>query len=250
MGLMSKILARLAALTIVLVASSPSQSQDLVADLSDHLIAVTTGFAGTRLLLFGTQGEESGDIVVVVRGPDRDVVVRRKDRVGGVWINSDNAQFGRVPSFYHVASNRPLAEIADTRVLGHLQIGLHEIRLSGDGVPRNELTEYRKAIVRIYGDQGLYRSREGDVSYLAGRLFRTEVEFPSNVPTGHFSVTTYKFKNGQVVGAQTTPLQVSKIGIGAKIFEFAHSYSALYGLTAIFIALFAGWAAGAIFRRA
>ena len=232
------------------VVPSQGRAQDLVADLSDHLIAVTTGFSGTRILLFGTQGEDEGDIVIVIRGPDEPVVVRRKDRYGGVWVNKDHLRFARVPSFYHVASNRPLTEIADARVLGHLQIGLASIRLGGEGMAKEDLRNFRQALLRIQNDQGLYRSKEGEVNYVGGRLFRAEVQFPSNVPTGHFSVTTYKFKDGQVVNAQTTPLQVSKIGIGARVFDFAHRYSALYGIAAIFIALFAGWLAGAMFRRA
>lgn len=240
----------LMAMFVAIATPSAGRGQDLVADLSDHLIAVTTGFSGTRILLFGTQGEEAGDIVVVVRGPDKPVVVRRKDRYGGVWVNKDHVRFTRVPSFYHVASNRPLEEIANARVLGHLQIGLASIRLGGEGMPQESLQNFRQALVRIQNDQGLYRSKEGEVNYLGGRLFRTQVDFPSNVPTGHFSVTTYKFKDGQVVNAQTTPLQVSKIGIGARIFDFAHRYSALYGIAAILIALFAGWLAGAMFRRA
>jgi uncharacterized protein (TIGR02186 family) len=240
----------LLAVLVATAAPSPGRAQDLVADLSDHLIAVTTGFSGTRILLFGTQGEEAGDIVVVVRGPDIPVVVRRKDRYGGVWVNRDLVRFERVPSFYHVASNRPLGEIANARVLGHLQIGLESLRLGGEGMAQEELRNFRRALIRIQNEQGLYRSKEGEVNYLGGRLFRTQVEFPSNVPTGHFLVTTYKFKDGQVVNAQTTPLQVSKIGIGARIFDFAHQHSALYGITAIIIALFSGWLAGVMFRRA
>ena len=49
--------------------------------------------------------------------------------------------------------------------------------------------------------------------------------------------------------AQTTPLVVSKIGVGADIFEFAHRHSAAYGIIAIVMALLAGWAAHLVFRR-
>ena len=44
------------------------RAEAVVADLSKRLVAITTGFAGTDVLLFGAvQGD--GDIVVVVRGP-------------------------------------------------------------------------------------------------------------------------------------------------------------------------------------
>jgi hypothetical protein len=84
-------------LTAFLVATAPARAQDLVADLSSHLIAVTTGFSGTSLLLFGaTQGE--GDVVVVVRGPDKPETVRRKRRTLGIWVNRDTYAFAAVPS--------------------------------------------------------------------------------------------------------------------------------------------------------
>ena len=90
-------------------APQPARAQALVADLSSHLIAITAGFAGTELLLFGaTEGE--GDVVVLVRGPDSDVAVRRKARVAGIWLNTESLSFANVPSYYRVASSKPLDE--------------------------------------------------------------------------------------------------------------------------------------------
>ena len=41
----------------------PASAQAVVADLSDHLIAVTTGFAGTKLLLFGAIEGDAADVL-------------------------------------------------------------------------------------------------------------------------------------------------------------------------------------------
>jgi hypothetical protein len=60
--------ARIAAVIVALLAVTPAARAQLVADLSEHLIAITTGFVGTDVLLFGAI-EETGDVVVVVRGP-------------------------------------------------------------------------------------------------------------------------------------------------------------------------------------
>ena len=43
--------------------------------------------------------------------PEKNIIVRRKDRVAGIWINTDAVEFSRVPSFYALASNRPVEEI-------------------------------------------------------------------------------------------------------------------------------------------
>jgi len=69
------------------------------------------------------------------------------------------------------------------------------------------------------------------------------------VPTGSYLIEVLLVRNGRVVSAQTTPLIVSKIGLGADIFEFAHRHAAAYGVVAIVSALLAGWLAHLAFRR-
>src|SRR3954468_6949844 len=92
----------------------------LVADLSSHLVAITTGFSGTDVLLFGaTNGP--GDIAVVVRGPAEDAVIRRKGRAGPIWVNADQITWREVPSYYRVASSRPLDEFAPQTLLSRYQ---------------------------------------------------------------------------------------------------------------------------------
>lgn len=235
-------------LIAALLWSMPTGAQQpLVADLSSHLIAVTTGFVGQDLLLFGATDGDASDVVVVVRGPPTPLVVRRKDRVGGIWINRDEMRFEELPSFYFVAASRPLNEIADTNVLARQRIGIENLHF-GSGV-REEAAAFRAAAVRNLKRDGLYGSELGRVSFLGNRLFRTDVHFPSNVPTGSYIVTVYLIRNGKIESAQSTPLSVSKIGVGAWVYDFAYQQSALYGLLAIVLALLAGWLAGVVFRR-
>jgi len=84
--------------TFFLFCAGPARGEALVADLTNHLIAITTGFTGAAVVLFGAI-DGPGDIAVVIRGPDRDVTVRRKTRVAGIWVNSEEVNFGNVPSF-------------------------------------------------------------------------------------------------------------------------------------------------------
>ncbi|MFP6749357.1 MAG: TIGR02186 family protein [Alphaproteobacteria bacterium] len=228
----------------------PLWAQAVVADLSDHLIAVTTGFAGTKLLMFGAIEGEAADVIIVVRGPADPVMVRRKERLGGIWVNRHKLIFGGVPAFYRLASTRPVEEIASNRILARHGIGLDHIRLVNPVADDGELSDFRAALIRNKQRQGLYPSENGHISLLGNRLFRSDIFFPSNVPTGTYNVTVYLLRGGKVISAQTTPLVVSKIGIGAQVFAFAHRYSALYGVAALVTALFAGWLAGAVFKRA
>ena len=85
---------------------------------------------------------------------------------------------------------------------------------------------------------------------MEGRLFRTTVTFPANVPTGRYTVEVYLFRAGRLLSTATKPLTVRKAGIEASIFDFAHQHAAWYGIIAIVIALMAGWGAGMVFRKA
>lgn len=220
-----------------------------MADLSNHLLAITTGFSGASVLLFGAV-EDDGDIVVVVRGPNAPEVIRRKERMLGLWINHAQGSVQDAPVYYRTASTRPLEDIAAAAVLDRQQIGLDHLRLS---IRRKDQTvedsDYRAALLRLKIHDGLYGGENGQVAVMGGRLFRTEMDFPANVPTGTYQVEVYLFRNGEVVSAQTTPLVVGKIGVGAEVFDFANRQAALYGILAVLLAVAAGWLAAVAFRR-
>ncbi len=231
-------------------AVSPARADEpLVADLSQHLVAITTGFSGADVLLFGAV-EGAGDVVVVVRGPNHSQVVRRKDRQAGIWVKVGRAVIDGAPSFYRVAASRPLADIASAEVLDRHQIGLDHLDLVvHDADSRTTPAGYRQALLRLETRDHLWGDGVQDINFLGHRLFRTEVHFPANVPTGTYLVEVYLLDHGHVVSAQTTPLVISKIGLGAEIFDFAHQSAALYGMIAILLAGVTGWLAAMAFKK-
>jgi uncharacterized protein (TIGR02186 family) len=149
-----------------------------------------------------------------------------------------------------VASTRPLDQAAALSVLDRHQIGIDHL---GMKIGRKDQSagddDYRKALLRLKESSGLYARAPGVVSFVGRRLFRTEIDFPANVPTGIYTVEVYLMKNGEVASAQTTPLIISKIGVGAEVFDFAMHRTALYGLLAVLLAAVAGWLAAVSFKR-
>ncbi len=229
-----------------LTLAGSASAEPLVADLSSHLVAITAGFTGTDVVMFGAV-DGPGDIIVVVRGPSADLVVRRKERVLGIWVNRQQVEFAGVPSYYALASSRPLDEAIADAVLKPQQIGLDRLQLGAS--PDGAAADFRAALLRIKQADGHFIGEAGKVAFLGGRLFRANFHFPANVPTGSYLVEVLLLRNGEVASAQTTPLVISKIGIGAEIYEFAHRRSALYGAIAILGALLAGWIAHLALRR-
>ena len=163
------------------------QAQNLVADLSHHLIAITTGFIGTQVVAFGV-AESGHDVIVTVQGPREDLVVRRKSRIAGVWVNRDRLAFRRVPAYYAVASTGPLQEIARRAVLAQLEIGTAFLDLEpidASGLEASEIASFRDALVRRKQEQGLYSRQPAPINFIGEELFRTNLVFPGQRAARH-----------------------------------------------------------------
>jgi uncharacterized protein (TIGR02186 family) len=223
-----------------------------VADLSHHLVAITTAFAGSDVLLFGTVSQPDRDIVVTVQGPLVETSVRRKTEIGFIWLNTQEVVYGSVPEFYAVASTAPLTTIADPAELARYQIGAENLRLEAtaiEGVGDRREPIFREALIRRKEQAGLFGARISRVLFVGGNLFRTTLHFPANVPPGNYEVRVFELEHGFVVAAQASTLIVSKVGLEADLYDIAHRQSALYGIAAVSLAVLAGWSAAMIFRR-
>ncbi len=243
------IAAALVVASALLPSGSATGAPSLIADLSSEEIAITAGFSGAELLLFGAV-EGEGDVVVVVRGPRRRELVRRKTRIAGIWVNGKTVACDDVPVFYRVASTAPLDGIASPDLLAKLGIGAGRLRFTVVGSEAaSTVAEFRTAMLRNKRKSKLYGDNVGTVTTVGGRLVRTSVSFPANVQTGTYKVDVYLFRGGRVIGRFEKPLTVRKAGIEARIYNFAHQQSALYGALAIVMALMAGWLAGVVFRK-
>jgi uncharacterized protein (TIGR02186 family) len=245
---------RRAALALVallaLALPGTARAQQLVADLTSHLVAITTGFTGASVVLFGSV-EGGGDIVVVVRGPEHETVVRRKSRVAGIWLNTRSVAFANVPAYYAVLSNKTIDDIMPANLRQLHEIGADNLKLNpAEKAKAGDVIEFRSALIGRQQHAGLYDKRPGQVNFLGDKLFRASLDFPATVPTGTYLIQIFLVRQGDIVAAQTTPLIISQTGLEADINDFAQNRSLLYGLVAAVAAAMAGWGATFLFRNA
>lgn len=234
-------------------AAWPARAQTLVADISSHLIAVTTGFAGAELVLFGAT-DRPGDVVIAVSGPPKRVVARRKINLLGIWVNGPAMNFVDVPSFYSLASTKPIDAITREDTLQRYGIGTAHLPFAPEqtSAPRRRPeieAQFREAVIRAKERQALFSENESAVTFVGNTLFRTNVVFPSNVPIGEYKIEVFLFRNGQLVSTQETPLEVSRVGFSAGVFEFANRSAFAYALVALLLAVSLGWIVNFVFRR-
>lgn len=245
-------LAWLGVFVLAAIETMPARANGLAADVSDRLIAITTAFVGDDVVVFGST-ETGGDIVITVQGPRENQMVRRKARVAGIWINRDRVEFGDVPSFFAIAASDPLQDIVNVAVRDQLELGVEHLRLKpvdGAGYTSEELDAFTEALIRNKERKGLYTVTPVTINFPGPKLFRATFDFPANVPPGLYRVEVFQLKDGLVIDAQQSALQISKVGMEAEVYDFARESAALYGLVAILIAISAGWLAGIVFRKA
>lgn len=225
---------------------------------TDH-VALTAGFSGADLTIFGSvenadpQITRRGgyDVVVVLEGPDDAVVVRRKTRVLGMWINTRSETFVNVPISYSLATTRQPQDITDPQSYKRLSLGADSIYLQ----PLNKhtgpvtLQEFTDALRDRKKATNLYSTNYGGVQFLSQSLFRATLRLAPNVPIGTHRARAFLFKNGTFVSESSAQLEIRKSGFEQSIFDYAHQDSLTYGIFAVALAMLTGWLGRLVFRK-
>lgn len=253
----------------VSVASAPA-APDLTAaperleiDVSTRNVAVTSNFTGKEIIVFGTVensrqvSAESGfyDVVVIVEGTKTPLVARKKSNVAGLWINTSAIRFASLPSYYAIASTRPVDEIADVAVMDKLRIGFRHVQFQvaskgpASGIDAKMLDEVKGAIVRLKRKEGLYASNDYNVAFIGRSLFRAAVELPANIPVGPIEARVYLFRSGELLSEATVKLALERAGAERYLHAFAYEQPLLYGLFCVAVAVGAGLLGASLFRK-
>ena len=238
--------------------SSSLKADGVITDLSSDEVPIEWDFTGAEILLFGAiegeaDQENKHDIIVVVRGPSYSMIARKKERVAGIWVNTNPRQLEAVPLYYSVASSRPLRDIAPALLLDQLGIGFDA--LVGNLAKNSKIEDgkkaerYSEAAVRIMQESKLYVAGGRGVKIVGDRLFQVKIGLPANVPSGKFTADVFLFKGGKLIGRRVMNLSIQKSGFERFVYNFAYQYPFLYGVVAVVLAVIAGLTATAMFKK-
>lgn len=230
-------------------------AEEVLAGLSQHSVSLTTGYSGSQLFVYGAVKHVSGsperplDIIVAITGPTAPVMVRKKERQFGIWMNGPGVQIDAAPSFYAVATTKSFRETISWTDDMRYSVGLdHVIRLvdAPDWVTDRE--EYRRAVSRLRTQQGLYAVLPGAVTLTDDTLFETRIRLPASLVEGDYIARVFLLSDKEVIDVFDDKVEVRRAGIGRFVYTAAQEWPALYGLMSIVVALVAGWLASAFFR--
>jgi uncharacterized protein (TIGR02186 family) len=248
----------LMALCLSLLAA-PVSAEQLVSQVSNEEVAITSSFAGETLTLFGSIEPETGSeqkyvegpyhIIVAVTGPLQKRVARKMTNQFGIWINTQQAVFEEFPSFYQVLSDTKLDSITNPITLAEDAIPLDSSAIGKTDAPYPTSELFRGELVKLMEQKGQFRLNEQGVIFRSDTFYFAQVALPSDAPVGPYLAHTYLFKDGQLIAEKTNGFSVRKIGFERFLGLASRQQPLLYGLVCVALALFSGWLAGVVFKR-
>lgn len=217
-------------------------------------VGVYSTFTGGKITLFGSikKGE---DVIVLVLGPREDFSLYEKRKILGVWTNKLLGVARSAPQFYYVGTNVDILSLWsdwDSGILDYYGIGKDKFKWTFKSQIEQEIkTKMEKQIFKIMEEKGLYQQKTRGVKIIGGDLFKTDIEFPKNAPTGTYTVRILTFDKDRILReSEVIPLFVRKRGIVYDVAYNAQERPIVYGLASVFISLSFGLLVVMLLRRA
>ena len=224
---------------------------NLVTDLSESTVEISSTFSGADILLFGAyDGQKNDDIIVVVSGQKGNIKVDKKEKKFGIWMIAESIKFLNVPKYYYIASNRKIEEITNKTEIKKRKLDLNSFELKNNKIDYKNLDKkWYEALKRNMKKKQFWKIEENSIKLNKNTLFRKTLSLPSNVSTGMYNVKILHYRKGNLISQEESKIKIDKTGISANIYNIAQNFSAIYGIIAVIVALFFGWFTNFIFRR-
>jgi uncharacterized protein (TIGR02186 family) len=224
----------------------------IISGISTNEINIDTNFRGAEILLFGAKGDV-GNIVIAVRGPKKNFLVTKKEKLLGIWHNGERIKFKNSYSFYSLFSNlsdqqKQGSESLDA-LLSEFEIGQNNLQFATSENDSAKRDEFQVQLVNNLEHNHLYKTNDNKVDFLNETLFKVILFFPKNIARGAYTVEIYLVNEGGLLSFQSIPIYVNQVGFSAKILDFAYQKPFLYGFLTVLIALVVGWLANYLFIR-
>ncbi len=241
---------------ISLIAAPLMAQETVVVDLSQNRVDITATYSGSDIFVFGAVKREAPlpegtgplDVAIVIEGPLDTVTVRKKEKKLGIWVNSESVEVHEAPSFFTIATTRPLNDMLNEGDQRDYAIGI-DYAVRPQGQAEDGIESFAEAVIRIRQDEGLYSQREGIINLTDDTLFEADILLPANLVAGDYKVRVYLIRDKNIVADTSVGITVRKAGLEAWLYNLSRENALVYGLLSLLVALVAGYGASEIFRR-
>ena len=235
---------------ILLVLFSNTVLAEAYFDISDDNIKIETNFIGKEVIIFGILNDDQ-DTILTIKGPEKNAVIQKKERILGFWFNTKQITYNQIPSIFFIASSNNIEDILPASTIIKEELSFNYL-LENKTSQRNFISDvsldtWKDNFVRIKKSKNLFK--EYNVENIDNKLFQTRIFFPAKSIPGEYKVNVYQIENNLILNNKEKIITLKKSGIGSQIYNFAQKNAAAYGLFAIIFAVLSGFLAATLFRR-
>lgn len=225
-------------------AAGQGQAPHTATDILTNDISITIGFDGSDLTMYGVK-DPSTDVIVVLRGPQKTVKVKKKERTALGWRYSDFMLFKDIPSFYGMVSTAPINNILNDEDREKYEIGEYFLNIlpkntEEKDISADRLSTYKQALIRNQEQKGVFLGEEAPAQKINDQFFKVYFDLPHNVPRGLYVIQIFSLQNNKIIERQWHDVFISQVGFNAAVSKWAIDRSLLYGIICAFIAILAG----------
>ena len=215
-------------------------------------IDIDTFFSGQRVAVKALV--PSGEKVALrIVGPREDVVLFKKGRVGGLWMNVGEITFKEIPQVYLLWTSGAMSSLGpgDPSLSLGLDYPSFLSRALGDLDHEKKMTLIQE-FVKLKESEKLYGIFEKTVQIKPKEggdweLVDTSILLPSRINPGTYTLELITVKDRNARLLYSSPIQVHLVGIPALVSVLASRRALLYGILAVLIATVSGLMIGIVF---
>jgi uncharacterized protein (TIGR02186 family) len=239
---------------MIFIFSRPA-SAELTTQVSPQNIAIKLLYHGTRLNIKG-QSNTNDDLIIKVSSDPIDAHMKFKGKAAGLfWMKMGDITFEQVPAVYMLATSRDLDSLLQKEQQVNKGIGFESIKAGTKvetSVPGMDPTRWIDEFIKFKKSEKLYTLKEGAIIQhqgAQGNEYQLDLDWPYQAGPGTYNIEVLAVHDGKVVDKTTTSLEVARAGIVATLSNLAFNQPAVYGIIAIIVAMAAGFAVGALFKK-
>ncbi len=215
-------------------------------------IRIGTFFSGGQVTVRGVV--PAGDQVALrILGPRHPLVLMKKGRVGGLWMNVGQVTFQDIPKIYLLWTSTPVSSLGTEAERRSWKMDYPSL-LAG-ALPRNNPEEEGRLLqelVKLKEADQLYHIFEGAVKMKSLEPEDWEqvdalLSLPAKIEPGSYSLEMIAFKGGQGRLIHSSTLEVRLAGLPALVSDLAARQGLWYGILAVLIATVSGLLIGIVF---
>jgi uncharacterized protein (TIGR02186 family) len=215
-------------------------------------IRIGSFFSGGQVAVRGVV--PAGDRVALrILGPRDHLVLMKKGRVGGLWMNVGQITFQDVPKVYLLWTSGKLSSLGTEAGLRAWKLDYVSL-LSGTLPQKNRVEEalLLRELIKLKEEDRLYHIDEGSVQVKplepgVWEQVDAVLPLPAKIEPGSYVLEMIAFRDGQGRLIHSSTLEVKLAGFPALVSDFSARQGLWYGILAVIIATLSGLIIGIVF---